>query len=594
MSATEENRSMNAADVELAAGGLVWSADNGKARIAIVHRPKHNDWTLPKGRPKAGEGLEDTALREAMEETGLKATLGVMAGSYGYLKNGRPKVVLLWHMTGQPGDYDKPAPKSEIDRVAWLVPDEALSRLTHESEREFVTHHCRTSGRPARTRMVTDPNIVRLNAALQSSRAHLHSLINQPGANATAWWVGSVRRSLDLAQQSLDAHDINGGWGALHDAERSMIFGMNDAELLARAATLKAETNSKLKGWRLQSTDSLFNPLKLADRLEKNGSLKKNERTLLQQVVVGALHVLNEHSDNLYHRMRLVGKQLNYLVAVCASLLVCALTISYFLSAPGSPLDLLHLGSVALAGALGGVVSAMYQLSRVGQAKIPEALLHGLITSGRPLVGAAAALFIYVVMQSNVISLIDPSKVSFETGLVLGFVAGFSEQFVLSTVAKVSGAEKQESTVGGKSVPVKNHPDESRSSVVRPSIKVTALQLGPLREEKTKSKNKRIDCLQMKRELAAVTPLSRSHHLSHHAQQPAPTRFIFLLHQHHFPGLHEVTRNEPIEIDARAKPEYVGVKGVAVRSCIHRATQQCSDLLTQQVEQPQRDQAALW
>ena len=65
-------------------------------------------------------------------------------------------------------------------------------------------------------------------------------------------------------------------------------------------------------------------------------------------------------------------------------------------------------------------------------------------------VGAAAALFIYVVMQSNVISLIDPSKVSFETGLVLGFVAGFSEQFVLSTVAKVSGAEKQESGTGGK------------------------------------------------------------------------------------------------------------------------------------------------
>ena len=103
-----------------------------------------------------------------------------------------------------------------------------------------------------------------------------------------------------------------------------------------------------------------------------------------------------------------------------------------------------NLVPMALAGALGGVVSAMYQLSRVGQAKIPDSLLHGLITSGRPVIGACAALFIYVVLHSGLISLVDPSSIGLMSGLTLSFVAGFSEQFVLSTVAKVSGGGKSE------------------------------------------------------------------------------------------------------------------------------------------------------
>jgi hypothetical protein len=164
---------------------------------------------------------------------------------------------------------------------------------------------------------------------------------------------------------------------------------------------------------------------------------------------VESLGVLNEHSDNLYHRMRLVGQQLTFLVTVCGGLIIAALAVAHFFAPSGSKLSSGHLVAVALAGALGGVVSAMYQLSRVGEAKIPEALLEGLVTFGRPLVGAASALFVYVVMQSNLISLIDASKVSLEAGLVLGFVAGFSEQYVLATVARVTGAGNTEAEEGG-------------------------------------------------------------------------------------------------------------------------------------------------
>jgi hypothetical protein len=82
----------------------------------------------------------------------------------------------------------------------------------------------------------------------------------------------------------------------------------------------------------------------------------------------------------------------------------------------------------------------------VGQAKIPEALLHGLITSGRPIIGAACALFVYAVLQSGLINIIESANVTPAAGLVLGFIAGFSEQFVLNTVSRVAGNRSEDGT----------------------------------------------------------------------------------------------------------------------------------------------------
>ena len=86
-------------DVILAAGGLVWRDGAGDRELAIVHRPVHRDWTLPKGKLDPGESWQDAALREVLEETGLKCELGVFAGGATYLTSRGPKVVLYWHMT---------------------------------------------------------------------------------------------------------------------------------------------------------------------------------------------------------------------------------------------------------------------------------------------------------------------------------------------------------------------------------------------------------------------------------------------------------------------------------------------------------------
>src|SRR5689334_16147880 len=87
---------------EWAAGGIVWRRDAKEPKIAVVHRPKYNDWALPKGHAETGEDMVSAALREAQEETRLKASIGSLAGCYCYAKSSRMKIVILWHMDGLP------------------------------------------------------------------------------------------------------------------------------------------------------------------------------------------------------------------------------------------------------------------------------------------------------------------------------------------------------------------------------------------------------------------------------------------------------------------------------------------------------------
>jgi len=125
-----------------AAGGLVWSDDQATGqRLAIVHRRKRADWALPKGKPEPGESPDQTALREAMEETGVNLRLGVFAGRYRYRVKDKLKVVEMWHMVRLPGGYPHRAPEAEIDQVLWVTPIEAIQRLTHQVERDFVAEH---------------------------------------------------------------------------------------------------------------------------------------------------------------------------------------------------------------------------------------------------------------------------------------------------------------------------------------------------------------------------------------------------------------------------------------------------------------------
>ena len=124
--------------VQFAAGGIVWDQKGDGRRLALVHRAKYDDWSLPKGKPDPGEEIAETALREVQEELGVDADFGPFAGTTHYpLGDGRTKVVLYWHMIKRGGESTF-KPNREIDGVQWLEPKDALRKLTHEVERELL------------------------------------------------------------------------------------------------------------------------------------------------------------------------------------------------------------------------------------------------------------------------------------------------------------------------------------------------------------------------------------------------------------------------------------------------------------------------
>jgi 8-oxo-dGTP pyrophosphatase MutT (NUDIX family) len=113
-----------------AAGGVVL-ADDG--RVALVHRPKYDDWTLPKGKLDAGETFERAALREVWEETGLRCRLMRELPSVEYTVRDRPKLVRYWLMAveADPG-FER---NDEVDELRWCSPADAAELLTYDRDK---------------------------------------------------------------------------------------------------------------------------------------------------------------------------------------------------------------------------------------------------------------------------------------------------------------------------------------------------------------------------------------------------------------------------------------------------------------------------
>ncbi|GCD43787.1 NUDIX hydrolase [Streptomyces paromomycinus] len=120
-----------------AAGCVLWrrSATADGLEIALVHRPKYDDWSHPKGKLKRDEDWLAGALREVAEETGWQCRPGARLPSTHYLANGRPKEVRYWAAEATHGGF---TPNIEVDRLRWLPPDQARRVLTQERDRQLV------------------------------------------------------------------------------------------------------------------------------------------------------------------------------------------------------------------------------------------------------------------------------------------------------------------------------------------------------------------------------------------------------------------------------------------------------------------------
>lgn len=119
-----------------AAGAVLYRMDGLHPRIAVVHRPRYDDWSLPKGKVDPGESLPVTAVREIAEETGFTSVLESRIGTTAYpLKQNTRKEVTYWSALARGGRFE---PNSEVDEIRWLPVDEAEELVSYALDRKIL------------------------------------------------------------------------------------------------------------------------------------------------------------------------------------------------------------------------------------------------------------------------------------------------------------------------------------------------------------------------------------------------------------------------------------------------------------------------
>jgi 8-oxo-(d)GTP phosphatase len=168
----------------LAAGGVLWRGDPLSPEVALVHRPRYDDWSVPKGKAKSGEHLLVTALREMSEETGHTVRVGprLTTVRYGVTSGGRPatKVVTYWSMRCAGGLF---LPNREVDRIEWLTLDAARRRATSASDRVVLDAFLR-SRRDTEALLLVRPGPTTVPA--RRLKASHSSVLNRSGRGQAA------------------------------------------------------------------------------------------------------------------------------------------------------------------------------------------------------------------------------------------------------------------------------------------------------------------------------------------------------------------------------------------------------------------------
>lgn len=140
---------MAEANIIRAAGGVLWRTAKGPKiksdiEVAIIHRPRYGDWSIPKGKLVPGESEIEGAIREVTEETGYRVQIRQPLGTVEYVKNAgatpRTKVVRFWSMHAEGGMF---SPSHEVDELRWVSVEQAHELLTHERDKRLLSTFAR-------------------------------------------------------------------------------------------------------------------------------------------------------------------------------------------------------------------------------------------------------------------------------------------------------------------------------------------------------------------------------------------------------------------------------------------------------------------
>jgi 8-oxo-dGTP pyrophosphatase MutT (NUDIX family)/phosphohistidine phosphatase SixA len=159
---TQSSSGRSASKTVLAAGGVLWRPGHREsAEVAVIHRPRYDDWSLPKGKVDPGETEPVTAVREVFEETGHHVQLGRRIASVSYPIEQRTKKVQYWSARNLGGSF---APNNEVDELIWVSVSAAIKKVSYPYDRKILR---RWAKQPADTQSVL---IVRHGTAGSKSR----------------------------------------------------------------------------------------------------------------------------------------------------------------------------------------------------------------------------------------------------------------------------------------------------------------------------------------------------------------------------------------------------------------------------------------
>ncbi len=134
---TQSSSSRSASKIVLAAGGVLWRPGHRESaeEVAVIHRPRYDDWSLPKGKVDPGETEPVTAVREVFEETGHHVQLGRRIATVSYPVDPRTKKVQYWSARSIGGSF---APNNEVDDLIWLSAAAAIKKVSYAYDRKVL------------------------------------------------------------------------------------------------------------------------------------------------------------------------------------------------------------------------------------------------------------------------------------------------------------------------------------------------------------------------------------------------------------------------------------------------------------------------
>jgi 8-oxo-dGTP pyrophosphatase MutT (NUDIX family) len=432
-------------DVILAAGGLIMRETASGDEVMIVHRRRYDDWTFPKGKLKAEDArsFQAAAVREVEEETGCLCKLDEYLGALSYQVQGIPKVVLFWQMTvlRQSAIQDL----EESQGVQWLSIREAQERLTYEQEKAFLG---RLKGMPEE---VAAPQkgqnryswgnrwfygkLERDRLARESDVFSVElEFLERRDLSADQAWAAVAHRHLSNAREYLNRGNTESGWVCLHAAQRCAVFGLDEKELVIRAAILRHETERKLSGWRADAVKDLLNG---------------NDITAKQ--MFDAMAIRDEFFSNQYYKIWLTKDQLRVLMAVCLPAFLALLLISLFSPHTFSQFTLEDawrfpaLLAVLIFGLLGAAFSIAQSLMNDSRAaRIPERVADHFVTLTRLLSGAIVGLASYTFFVSKAFTIkgLENSAIA---AFTIAFIFGYTGERLVARVAGSTASDKPKS-----------------------------------------------------------------------------------------------------------------------------------------------------